>query len=79
MSQTAAIAHECSRLERLLRQAAPGDDPALLALVVELSSRVGLRRRPSVMIIDDEGSPFVCGPRRPSLVLPRGLTLLARP
>jgi beta-lactamase regulating signal transducer with metallopeptidase domain len=74
VSQTAAIAHQRSRLERLLRQAAPGDDPALLALVVELSGRIGLRRRPSVMIIDDEGSPFVCGLWRPSLVLPRGLT-----
>jgi hypothetical protein len=74
MSQIAAIAHQRSRLERLLRQAAPGDDPALLALVVELSGRIGLRPRPSVTIIDDEGSPFVCGLWRPSLVLPRGLT-----
>ena len=73
VGQVAAIAHQRNRLERLLRQAAPADDPALLALVAELSGRIGLRRRPKVLIADGEGSPFVCGLRRPTLVLPRGL------
>ena len=71
--QIAAIAHQHARLERLLHQAAPADDPVLLALVAELAGRIGLRRQPEVMIADGEGSPFVCGLRRPVLVLPRGL------
>ncbi len=74
VNQTVAIGYQLCRLKRLLRQTAPGDDPDLLALVDELSGRIGLQRRPSVMIIDDEGSPFVCGLWHPSLVLPRGLT-----
>jgi hypothetical protein len=71
--QVAAIARQRRRLERLLRRASPAGEPDLLALVAELSDRVGLRRRPEVLIVDDEGSPFVCRPRRPALVLPRGL------
>jgi hypothetical protein len=71
--QVAAIGHQRRLLQRLLGRAAPAADPALLALVTELSSRVGLRSQPKVLIVDDEGSPFVCGAWRPSLVLPRGL------
>ena len=57
----------------LLRRAAPAADPTLLALVTELSSRIGLRRQPRMMTTDGDGSPFVCGLRRPTLVLTRGL------
>ncbi len=71
--QVAAIVHQRRRLERLLRRSTRADEPALLGLVAELSDRIGLRRRPEVLIADDEGSPFVCRPRRPALVLPRGL------
>jgi hypothetical protein len=71
--QVAAIARQRRRLQRLLRRARPANEPALLALVAELSGRIELRRPPEVLIADDEGSPFVCRPRRPALVLPRGL------
>jgi Zn-dependent protease with chaperone function len=71
--QVAANARQRNRLERLLRRCTPAGEPALLELVAELSDRIGLRRPPEVLIADDEGSPFVCGLRRPALVLPRGL------
>ncbi len=71
--QVAAIAHQRELLKRLLCRATPAADPALIALVAELSGRIGLRRQPEVMTADGEGSPFVCGLHRPTLVLPRGL------
>ncbi len=71
--QVAAIAHQRELLRRLLRQAAPAIDPAMIALVAEISGRIGLRRHPAVMTVDGDGSPFVCGLHRPTLVLPRGL------
>jgi beta-lactamase regulating signal transducer with metallopeptidase domain len=74
--QVAAIAHQRKLLENLLRRTAPCDDPDLLALVAELSGRIGLRRPPEVAITDGGRSPFVCGLRHPVLVLPRGLARL---
>ncbi len=71
--QVAAIAYQRELLKRLLRHATPAADPALLALVADLSGRIGLRRRPEVMTADSDGSPFVCGLLRPTLILPRGL------
>jgi beta-lactamase regulating signal transducer with metallopeptidase domain len=71
--QVAAIARQRSLLERLLGRATPADDPALLALTAELSGRIGLRP-PRVVIIEGAGSPFVCGLRCPTLVLPRELS-----
>ena len=73
--QVAAIAQRRTLLVRLLRRAtlAGAEDPGLAALVAELSARIGLRCPPEVLIVDGEGSPFVCGLRHPALVLPRGL------
>lgn len=71
--QVAAIARQRRLLKRLLHRASPAIDPALLALVAELSERIGLRRHPEVLIADGEVSPFVCGLRRPVLVMPGGL------
>ncbi len=71
--QVAAIAYQRELLKRLLRHATPAAEPALIALVAELSGRIGLRRRPEVMTADGDGSPFVCGLHRPTLVLPREL------
>jgi Zn-dependent protease with chaperone function len=73
IGQVGVIANQRKMLERLLRHTTPGDDPALLDLVTELSGRIGLRLRPDVMITDGDGSPFVCGLSRPALVLPRAL------
>jgi hypothetical protein len=71
--QVAAIAHQRGLLQRVLRRSEPANDPALLALVAELSGRIGLSGPPEVRIADGVGSPFVCGLRRPILVLPRAL------
>jgi hypothetical protein len=71
--QAATIARQRRRLERLLCRCTPADEPTLLALVAELADRIGLRRPPEVLSADVEGSPFVCRPRRPALVLPKGL------
>jgi len=71
--QVAIIARQGSRLARLLVRADRACDPALGELVSELSSRIGLRRQPEVMIADGVGSPFVCGLWHTTLVLPRGL------
>ena len=59
---------------RLLSQAVPGDDPALLALVAELSGRIGLRRRPSVLIVDVTAHPSSAALRRPISGAASGLT-----
>jgi beta-lactamase regulating signal transducer with metallopeptidase domain len=71
--QAAAILHRRGLLERLLLQARPADDPALLAEARALSGAIGLRWVPEVRIADVPGSPFVCGLWSPVLVLPRGL------
>jgi beta-lactamase regulating signal transducer with metallopeptidase domain len=77
--QVAAIAHQRGRLERVRRQAAPAADAALLDLVAELAGRIGLRRPPEVRIAGCAGSPFVCGLRRPTLMLPPGLAHSVHP
>ena len=75
VGQIAAIAHQRSRLERLLRT---GELPATTLPCSpwwpSSPAGSGCGGGRGVMIIDDEGSPFVCGLWRPSLVLPRGLT-----
>lgn len=71
--QAGAIVRQHKRLQRLLRRAIPAADPGLLSLVAATSARLGLARPPRVLITNEDGSPFVCGPRRPTLVLPCGL------
>lgn len=71
--QIAVIVRQGSRLKRMLRTARPPDDPHLNNLVAELSHRIGLRRPPEILIVDREGSPFVCGLGHPKLVLTAAL------
>jgi len=61
------------QLGRLLRAADPATGPRLQALVREAAERLGLRRVPSVVLVEACSSPFVCGVRHPWLVLPRSL------
>jgi BlaR1 peptidase M56 len=75
--QVAAIVHQRKRLKAHLRQAEPATDTRVLALLAELSSRTGLSRQPEVRIGGD--APFVCGLRRPTLVLPRELAHALNP
>jgi beta-lactamase regulating signal transducer with metallopeptidase domain len=71
--QIAAIGRQWRLLAQMLRQAAPAADGALLALVAELCDLIGLQRPPRVLIVEGDGSPFVCGAWRPAMVLPEQL------
>jgi beta-lactamase regulating signal transducer with metallopeptidase domain len=62
-----------SRLVGLLGRASPVDDAALKIQVTELAGQIGLRRVPELREAAFQGSPFVCSPFRPLLVLPAGL------
>ena len=70
--QAFGLIHQRRRLVWLVGRATPATDPALLSLVGELSSRVGLARSPAIRSLDGDGSPFVCHLGGPSLVLPVG-------
>jgi len=60
------------RLGRLLRRADEAD-AELASLVRGLAERLGLRSVPSIALIDADCPLFVCGWRRPVLVMSRGL------
>lgn len=62
--------HRC--LNRLLLQTRPADDQ-LAGLVRETARQLGLRQPPRTVLTDQDCSPFVCGIRRPTLVLPGNL------
>ena len=67
-----AIARQRYWLGRLLRLTTPAGSE-LADRVGELARRLGLRREPSVVLVENPGSLFVCGFRGPTLVLPRTL------
>lgn len=71
--EVAVLAAGWFALGRELRRASPADDPGLLATVAALAWRMGLKRPPRVVLVDRECSPYVCGLRRPTVVLPRAL------
>jgi beta-lactamase regulating signal transducer with metallopeptidase domain len=61
------------QLGRLLKQASPAET-ALVDLMKTTADQLSLKRLPSVLLTETECSPFVCGLRRPTIVLPRSLT-----
>lgn len=71
--QIVVIVRQGAKLNRLLRTARSSDNPRLNDLVAELSHRIGLRRQPKILIVDREGSPFVCGFGHPKLVFSAAL------
>jgi beta-lactamase regulating signal transducer with metallopeptidase domain len=71
--EVALLAMGWFALGRELKKATPADHEGLLATVASLSWRMGLKRTPRVVLVDRECSPYVCGIRRPTLVLPRTL------
>jgi beta-lactamase regulating signal transducer with metallopeptidase domain len=73
-----SIARQRYGLARLMRLTvpAPGD---LAERVDGLARRLGLRRQPSVVLVDHPGLLFVCGLWGPRLVLPRSLPESLRP
>ncbi len=67
------LARQRSALAAVIRRSSPLDDARWLHLVNDESVRIGLRTPPRVIVAEMSGSPFVCGLRRPTLVLPRDL------
>ncbi len=60
------------RLSALLREATPAGGQ-LSAAVAQVGRQLRLARLPTVLLVDMDCSPFVCGVLRPAIVLPRGL------
>ena len=60
------------QLGRLLGEATPAGKE-LSALVGELANESGLKRVPAVLLVDGDCSLFLCGLRRPVLVVPHSL------
>jgi beta-lactamase regulating signal transducer with metallopeptidase domain len=67
------------RLNQLLRQATAATDTGLLAEVQALCDRIALRKVPDLLLTDREGSPFVCGWLRPTIILPKSLIATLAP
>jgi beta-lactamase regulating signal transducer with metallopeptidase domain/Tol biopolymer transport system component len=61
------------RLRWLLSRATAAAEPRLLAAMEQVAGQLGLPQRPTLLLTDGLGNPFVCGLLRPVLVLPRGL------
>ncbi|HVW39290.1 MAG TPA: M56 family metallopeptidase, partial [Pirellulales bacterium] len=71
--QVALLVVQRNRLRRLLSRATSASDPHLLAQIEDVAARLGLSRRPRVVLTGDQAAPFVCGFFRPVLALPREL------
>lgn len=72
LAQCARIIWQHRGLNRLLLMTRPADD-SLAAIVRETALRLGLQQSPQTVLTDLDCSPFVCGVRRPTLVLPGNL------
>jgi beta-lactamase regulating signal transducer with metallopeptidase domain len=71
--QFARLLRQGRGLSRLLKTAGPLADARLVDLLERAAQQLELRHRPEVVLVETDGSPFVCGVRRPVLVLPRSL------
>jgi beta-lactamase regulating signal transducer with metallopeptidase domain len=67
--QIARLAVQRIRLAKLLEKAAPAG-AELAGLVAELARHIGLRRAPAALSVAGDCPLFVCGLRKPRLVLP---------
>jgi bla regulator protein BlaR1 len=65
-------------LGRLMRLTTPAHED-LVSLVRGLAQKLGLKREPNVLLVDNPGLLFVCGLWGPNLVLPRTLPTTLRP
>ncbi len=70
--QLARLVMQRIRLAKLLEQAVPAKAETA-GLVAELAGRIGLRRAPAALSIGGDCPLFVCGLRRPRLILPERL------
>ncbi len=78
LAQIARLLSQWYRLGRLLRQAAPADD-TLLKLLAVASAQMGISRAPQAYLTEVDCSPFVCGIRRPAIVMSRKLAAALSP
>jgi beta-lactamase regulating signal transducer with metallopeptidase domain len=69
IAEIARTAWQFRRLRMLLAAAQPAP-PEVVALVAECARMLDLKVEPAVRQIDCDGSPLVCGPVRPVLVIP---------
>jgi beta-lactamase regulating signal transducer with metallopeptidase domain len=76
--QVGGLAWQRRRLAELLGRAEP-TDASIATRVVELCTGLGLRRPPRIALVEGAGSPFVCGARRPVVVLPRDTLAMLSP
>ncbi len=72
LGQLVRLWRQRARLKRLLREATPAEGETA-TLVRELARSMGLRRTPSARLAAADSPLFVCGLRRPVLVVPAGL------
>jgi beta-lactamase regulating signal transducer with metallopeptidase domain len=71
--QIARVWRQRAALSRIVKGASIEAPEPWPALVAGLSADIGLRQPPRIIIAELDGSPFVCGLRRPTLVLPGDL------
>lgn len=74
--QVLLLVWQRARLGRFLSNCVVAEQP-LQQVVREVADSIQLRRAPLVRLSDVDCSPFVCGLRKPTLVLPRALEPLA--
>jgi beta-lactamase regulating signal transducer with metallopeptidase domain len=72
VAQVGRLIWQRRRLNRVLKQAVPAEGP-LAEAVRDTAAQLALRQAPQTMLTEVDCSPFVCGIRRPVLVLPRKL------
>jgi bla regulator protein blaR1 len=70
--EAARTARQYHGLKSVLSATRPADHD-LATLVAECARQVGVAHPPAIRVIDADGSPLVCGPFRPVLLLPASL------
>lgn len=76
--QLIRLAWQRRRLHRLLRESVPADEE-VAGVVRDAAGRIGLREAPRALVVERDCSPFVCGIRRPVVVLPRSIIAALSP
>ncbi|MEX2120927.1 MAG: M56 family metallopeptidase [Pirellulales bacterium] len=73
------LAWQWLRLRRVLRQAQRPTDGPLYSRFLALCRRLKLARRPRLLIVPGDGTPFSCGLLRPTVALPQALAQRSSP
>jgi Zn-dependent protease with chaperone function len=75
----ATLIRQHARLSRHLAGASPMTDPAWRGRIEEAAQVLGLPSPPRTLVTPGDGSPFVCGLVRPTLVIPESLVASLEP